>query len=130
MATVPWAMPDTPRSHGPAQEGARGLGVRAVHHPFTRIGTVGGWVRRGGDATLDCKGNGFSMPYRYRYQSSTHQGRRGVRRPFPYTSHSTPYAPPPRCHNPCDGIRSARLNLLDEFSQAMTIVNSTIASSS
>jgi hypothetical protein len=35
-----------------------------------------------------------------------------------------------RFHNPCDGTRSARLNLLDEFSQAMVAVSSTMASSS
>lgn len=35
-----------------------------------------------------------------------------------------------RFHNPCDGMRSARLNLLEAFSQAMIAVNSTSASSS
>ena len=40
---------------------------------------------------------------------------------------SEPYS---RFHSPCDGIRSARLNLLDAFSQAMVAVSSTSASSS
>ncbi len=35
-----------------------------------------------------------------------------------------------RRHKPCDGMRSARLNFADAFSQAMTSVNSTMASSS
>ncbi len=35
-----------------------------------------------------------------------------------------------RRHNPCDGIRNARLNFDDAFSQAMISVNSTIESSS
>src|SRR6476469_4488806 len=37
---------------------------------------------------------------------------------------------PERLHKPCEGILSARLNFADAFSQAMTSVSSTSASSS